>query len=151
MKVKITIGNGIPTNLRDLTTVWYVKEFYLRTAPDSPLDQANRFKLNQITLDELAWVDFLSVMELYDLFYGKAGIFQVNKKPVPIAVGQGFCSPITLAHSRVIQETVTKKVQGKYTGEPAKTYFLGLLWLRYWFDWAIENTRCPAICKVKIH
>lgn len=154
---KIKIGNATPVVTNDdygLQAYWDVEDVEVANAPAFPNDIA--VKTNSRTPSYGVWREFCQKTGLYELFYNnESGLLEQNQTVVKINEG----------HLEMIKSAL-KAYQAKATKPPGFSDYIfdeetngiihidydkydstlaRLLWLDFWFDWAISNCKIPAI------
>ena len=153
----IKIGNATPlfTDGQDgLQAYWIVEDVEVDNAPSFPHDVSA--KTNTRTPSYSVWKEFCQQTGLYELFYNKeSGLLEQDQSVVKINKG----------HLEIIRSAL-KELQAKATKPPGfpdwkidanrntiihidfdkyDSTLARLLWLDFWFDWALENCKIPAI------
>lgn len=151
----IKIGNATPVFTDDqdgLQAHWDVEDTEVDNAPAFPNDAS--LKTNSRSPSYTVWKEFCQQTGLYDLFYDKKSGLLKQDQPV-VKINQGHLKTIKSA-LKAYQAKATKpagfsdcKVDAdkivyidvdRYDSTLAR-----LMWLEFWFNWALENCEKPAI------
>jgi hypothetical protein len=151
----IKIGNATPAfvdNGYGLQAYWDVEDAEVSSAPAFPNDIA--VKTNSRSPSYTVWSEFCEQTGLYELFYNnESGLLKQDQTVVKINEG----------HLEIIKSAL-KAYQAKATKPPGFSDYkvdantiiyidvdrydstlARLLWLEFWFDWAISSCKIPAI------